>query len=154
MKRNVNIFDKIGSLIPGYTGYSERDSRRNCDKKLRIELSTELIGFTKKIDKHISTLIKKKNFEDMFEMEDIRKKFNTLSDQINYSPYGVSPFFSDNKIKDTELEEIYILDLALASSIERLKQINNFDDIQPIHTSFIEINQALNNRNNYIKSFN
>ena len=31
MQRTKNIFDKIGSLIPGYRGYAERDGRRNCD---------------------------------------------------------------------------------------------------------------------------
>ena len=43
MKRNKNIFDKIGSLIPGYRGYSEKDSRRNCDKLLRNRISDQLL---------------------------------------------------------------------------------------------------------------
>ena len=36
MERSKNIFDKLGSLIPGYRGYAERDSRRNCDKLLLV----------------------------------------------------------------------------------------------------------------------
>ena len=38
MERKKNIFDKIGSLIPGYIGYAERDSRRVCDQKIRKEI--------------------------------------------------------------------------------------------------------------------
>ena len=29
MERSKNIFDKIGSLIPGYRGYAEREGRRH-----------------------------------------------------------------------------------------------------------------------------
>jgi len=32
-----NIFEKIGSFIPGYKGYSEKEGRRDTDKLLRME---------------------------------------------------------------------------------------------------------------------
>ena len=40
MERDLTIIDKIGSLIPGYRGYVEREGRRNCDKQLRSNLSS------------------------------------------------------------------------------------------------------------------
>ena len=44
MDRKVNILDKIGALIPGYSGYAERDGRRNCDKILRESIANQLIS--------------------------------------------------------------------------------------------------------------
>ena len=54
MDRLKNVFDKIGSLIPGYKGYAERDGRRNCDKILRDSISAQLSEceiFTNQINK-------------------------------------------------------------------------------------------------------
>ena len=42
MKRETNIFDKIGTLIPGYKGYQARDSRRECDRQLKEQIATKL----------------------------------------------------------------------------------------------------------------
>jgi|LauGreSBDMM110SN_4_FD.fasta_scaffold825675_1 hypothetical protein len=42
MERKINLFDKIGNLIPGYKGYVIRDEKRNTDKKFRDELVSKL----------------------------------------------------------------------------------------------------------------
>jgi hypothetical protein len=56
MKRETNIFDKIGTLISGYKGYQERDSRRECDRQLK-ELIANKLSETEKT----FTSIKKKH---------------------------------------------------------------------------------------------
>ena len=42
MKRKRNIFDRIGKLIPGYTGYADRSDRRKKEKKFRVLISSHL----------------------------------------------------------------------------------------------------------------
>lgn len=37
-ERNVNLLDRIGSIIPGYIGYAKRDNQRISDKLLRDKL--------------------------------------------------------------------------------------------------------------------
>ena len=37
-----NIFEKLGALIPGYKGYSEREGRRDTDKILRNHIAESL----------------------------------------------------------------------------------------------------------------
>ena len=103
MKRTTNIFDKIGTLIPGYRGYQEREGRRECDRQLREQIADKL----SEVEKKINNQIENTELSKLTEIEKNRKKINNLKDLIKYSPYGASAFFTDTAIKETELEEIY-----------------------------------------------
>lgn len=147
MKREANIFDKIGTLIPGYRGYQEREGRRECDRQLREKIADRLSD----IEKQVENVIEKSNIEDLKKGETVRKEINNLIGLIKYSPYGESAFFSNSVIKEPELDKIYqidlqILDMAieLGSSIE--SPIWSFaDDKAEL------LRKAINERNRFIK---
>ena len=82
MERSKNIFDKIGSLIPGYRGYAERDGRRNCDKLLRNKISEEIIKCETSLNTRLQTEVKSNNLDSLQDLEECRQKLNTLSDKI------------------------------------------------------------------------
>ena len=107
MERSKNIFDKIGSLIPGYRGYAERDSRRNCDKLLRNKISKEIIKCETSLNTRLKTEVKSNNLDSLKDLEECRQKLNTHSDKIKYAPYGESSFFGESQIKEDELQKIY-----------------------------------------------
>ena len=105
--KKSNILVKIGSLIPGYNGYAVRDELRNTDKKLRENLArtiqeTELIIMTNQ-----KILIDKNEIQSCKEWEISRKSLNTLLSKIKNATYGESSFFSENQLKEEELEKIY-----------------------------------------------
>ncbi|MDA0765082.1 MAG: hypothetical protein O3A39_11670 [Proteobacteria bacterium] len=151
MQRPVNILDKIGSLIPGYKGYVEREGRRNCDRVLRETLSDKLSKFEKVIVKEINNAINKSEIDTMRRLESDRKDVNTLLSKIRYAPYGASSFFSDQQIKEDELMTIYQFDLDLAESIDLLitidlsenltDNINNLENILVKRNQFIKENK-------------
>tara|TARA_B110001452_G_scaffold45045_1_gene34426 strand:+ start:2458 stop:2922 length:465 start_codon:yes stop_codon:yes gene_type:complete len=152
MIRNVNFFDKIGSLIPGYSGYAERDSRRNCDKLLREALSSKLSENESMVIKLINKSIKDSNRQLMRELESIRKEINTTYSKIKFSPYGVSSFFSDDQIKEDELAEIYKFDLNLSKEIDDFSSnLLSYKNDQ-LSISLAKINDLLNLRNQFIKN--
>ena len=151
MQRPVNILDKIGSLIPGYKGYVEREGRRNSDRVLRETLSDKLSKFEKVIVKEINNAINKSEIDTMRRLESDRKDVNTLLSKIRYAPYGASSFFSDQQIKEDELMTIYQFDLDLAESIDLLitidlsenltDNINNLENILVKRNQFIKENK-------------
>ena len=118
MEREKNFFDKIGSLIPGYAGYAERDGRRNCDKILRDAVSLKLFDLERRLNQKMLDVLKKEGVKKMQELEDLRKLINTLSSKIKFAPYGVSSFFADNQIKEDELSNVYQYDLNIIESAE------------------------------------
>ena len=152
-QRKVNIFDRIGTLIPGYNGYSERDSRRNCDKKIRSYISTSLNEINSKIELKMGGLIKENNYEDFEKYEHLRKDINIISDKVLYSASASTSFFSDEIIGVDELDKIYEIDLSMSESINNFF-LNEIWDFNKLEDLISKINQSMTDRNNFIKKFN
>ncbi len=153
MKRKKNIFDKIGSLIPGYTGYSEREGRRNTDKILREEISKRIYEIEKKINSLIEDAISEKDFTLMKNLEKSRKKINTLNSKIKYSPQGTTGFFSDEEIKENELLEVYKSDLSIFNIITQIEEKKMDEKSVEIENLIKDLEKTIFERNIYISKF-
>ena len=153
MDRNKNIFDKIGSLIPGYRGYSEREGRRNCDKTLREVIVTKLIEAEKILYEKMNEALKQKNKEHIRDIEEVRKQLNTFSSKVKFAPYGATGVFSDNQIKEDELFNIYEIDLDLAKSINELYERMDTVSLSEIKELLQTSQKILSKRNTYINEF-
>ena len=151
MERKKNIFDKIGSLIPGYRGYAERDSRRNCDKLLRNHIAQEIGKCELSMNEKIKIEVRNKRLDLLQDLEECRKKLNTLSDKIRYAPYGESSFFGDVLIKEDELKKIYQLDHDMLLFVDKFYSEILDLDIMNTKMSIDSLNRMLNDRNNFIK---
>ncbi|NMD00249.1 MAG: hypothetical protein GYA62_11095 [Bacteroidales bacterium] len=147
MKRKENIFDKIGTLIPGYIGYKERESRRNCDRQLREQISDIL----SKSEKKILSIFENYELEEYSKIEKIRKKISNLKDNITYSPYGATALFSDYEIKENELDKIYQQDLIIIKLVLELEEIINVGDFNQINQIISDVADSVNKRNELIK---
>ena len=153
MERQVGFFDKIGALIPGYRGYSERESRRNCDKILREGVVQKLIEIEKELNEQMLSLVKLKKFDEVAMIEESRKKINTFSSRVKYAPHGVSAFFTDNQIKEDELMRIYQFDLDISDKVIELE--SNLITLKASEISLL-IHQCIDlfiQRINYINDF-
>jgi hypothetical protein len=153
MDRKKNIFDKIGSLIPGYRGYAEREGRRNCDKILREEIVTKLNEAEKILYKQMNEALKQKDKELMNTIEEIRKEVNTLSSRVKFAPYGATAFFTDGQIKEDELHNIHQIDLDLSESIENLRNNVSTSQLAETKEMLVSSQAILDKRNSYINEF-
>ena len=153
MERTTNIFDKIGSLIPGYRGYTEREGRRNCDKILREEISTKLSETEKILYEQMSEALRQKDKEQLLNIEEIRKEINTFISKVKFAPQGATAFFTDRQIKEDELYKIYQLDLDLALSINNLRDNVRTLPLLEIKKILLRSQETLGRRNLYIDEF-
>lgn len=150
MERKKNIFDQIGSIIPGYRGYQERDGRRNCDKQLRNEVCLILNESEIKLNEIMIELVKSKKTEELINVESYRKKINTLTSKINYLPYGESSFFSDTQVKENELKTIYEFDLELLESSIEIQNCIMENKLNKIKISIENLVEQITKRSNYL----
>ena len=151
MDRKTNILDKLGSLIPGYRGYAERDGRRNCDKQLRSTLSLKLFECENILVNRINEAITNSDKPLMRKVEICRKSINTTQSKVNYAPYGESGFFSDQQIKEDELMKIYHFDLDMAEVVNEIENIILNHDIEIIMKKLSELDNVLSSRNQFIR---
>tara|TARA_B110000483_G_C18107149_1_gene508141 strand:+ start:426 stop:890 length:465 start_codon:yes stop_codon:yes gene_type:complete len=150
MERAVNIFDKIGSLIPGYRGYAVRDGRRNCDKHLRNILSSKLIECENTLINRTNEAIINSDKPLMRKIEVCRKLVNTTQSKVNYAPYGESGFFSNQQIKEDELMKIYLFDLDMTELVDEIKNIILDHNTEVIMQKLSELDNFLKSRNRFI----
>jgi len=153
MDRPVNIFDKISSLIPGYSGYAERNNRRQCDKLLREKIAVTINTAEKLMSKRIAASIKANELGQLNDSEECRKKFNTIRDRIKFAPYGESAFFSSAQLKEDELLTIYQKDFALLDKANEIVRAIPDSDDKSILKIIDAFEGMLNERNEYIKEF-
>jgi hypothetical protein len=135
--RKSNILDKIGSLVPGYKGYAVRDELRNTDKKLREHLAKIIQVAESLIILHQKTLIDANEMQSCKEWEISRKSLNTLYSKIKNSTYGESSFFSENQMKDEELEKIYDFDLEISERVSLISKTAQEEINQPLSSGII-----------------
>lgn len=157
-QRKINILDKIGSLIPGYKGYAIRDDKRNTDKKLREELANKIQQAEKEAILLQQELIRNKEIQKCQEWEIARKALNTITTKIINAPYGESSFFNNEQIKETELDNLYVIDLELAEIVDLIsKTIKNeiSGALSPIVVTqqVRKIENILNNRTTFLNKF-
>ena len=154
-KRDVNIFDKIGTLIPGFKGYSNRSEMRSSDALLRNEVAS-IIQQTEQIVIEIQKdLISSDEIQESLSWEKNRKSLNTLYSEIKYCVYGETSFFSNKQIKEEELKLIYEFDekmKELAKTIYEEIKINKINYKLEIPIKIEEMRNLKEDRTNFINN--
>ena len=158
MERKINLFDKIGNLIPGYKGYVIRDEKRNTDKKFRDELVSRLNQSEEFIIRYQKDLMKSDDVTKLTLWEQSRKALNTISTKIKYTTYGESSFFSEKQLKEEELDTIYNFDLELTEKVSLIVKTIQENTTEPMSAGFVlnqinDIEQILSKRTNFINEY-
>lgn len=118
-----NIFEKIGSFIPGYKGYSEREGRRDTDKLLRMEIARHLDGMKDVVNDIIRQQKASKNINLIPELDRIKNKLGLVADQIRYATYGECGFFDIIQVSNSDLDALYQFDLDIQAHTRNLGQM-------------------------------
>ncbi len=156
--RKTNILDKIERLIPGYTGYAIRDEKRNTDKRTREFIALSIQQSENLIVQHQKTLINKGDVQQTKEWENLRKLLNTLYSKIKYASYGESSFFSENQLKEDELDMIHSIDLEMVEKTQFIsktvqEEIDEILSVVFVLNQIREIETLLLKRLNFINQY-
>lgn len=156
MKRTTNILDRIGSLIPGYTGYAKRDNQRISDKLLRDKIAARLVEVEEAINEMQKNATRGQISIDLLELEELRKGCSTLYAKIKNATYGNTALFDKEQIKEEELQDIYQQDELILDKVKELnlliqkEQEANFL-VVAIRLKLKEVEKAFNERTDYIQ---
>lgn len=112
VKGGQDIFKKLLSYVPGFSGYIERTNRRAADKLLRDQVAVKYSELAKRLSGLKKDLVDAGQFDLLEEADSIHLKLTTFADRIKNASYGYSGFFDTVKINEKELEKIYTFDTA------------------------------------------
>lgn len=108
-----NWIDKIGSIIPGYRGYKDREMRRDTDRLLRNAVVKILADKRPVLDRVIADSAKGGRLEHLDHLNQIKRRVDNLATQIRTAPAGYSGFFDTVQVKAEDLDRLYQFDLGL-----------------------------------------
>jgi len=115
-----DIFKKILSKVPGFSGYIERQNRRAADKLLRETIAARF----EEVWQHISQLqrdfISQGLISYVDDLEAAAILFRQFIDRIRTAAYGYAGFFDAVKVNQEELTSIYQYDLAMLTMVDEV----------------------------------
>lgn len=113
-------FKKLASFIPGFSGYIERQNRRDADKLLRDTVARRFEEQHKRASLLQTELVGAGKIEFVDDMEKATIKLQTFIDKISRAPRGYAGLFDAVKINEKELEAIYQYDAAFFDLAEQV----------------------------------
>ncbi len=125
VKDSRNLVEKLGSIIPGWKGYQERQERRKADQLMRQTLAEKLVGQRKRLDVAQKALIEAGKIDLVDDVGSAVTQLQTFIDRVRLASYGYSGLFDAVKINQAELEQMYNFDAALFEYVDRLDAAND-----------------------------
>jgi len=114
--------DKLLQLIPGYSGYKNKEKIRENDRLVREgiyrSLKDSVIVKLNEINRLVVTYLP--NERELLEI--IRRKMDTLAEKIVHAKYGYAPLNSNVKVREKELKRLVEFDQSLANYVISLIQ--------------------------------
>jgi hypothetical protein len=160
-----NWIERLSSKIPGYSGYVDRERRRDIDKLHREHVADRLRGLKAPLNDVMRELSNSGRLFEVGPLDTAIKKLDHLENRVRFASYGYTGFFDVVKIEDTQLDAIYRFDLALVDQVDRIQaklselktKVTNSDGLKAACTEIIaEIDQAdrvFDERYNAINTF-
>jgi hypothetical protein len=116
-----NWIERLSSKIPGYSGYVDRERRRDIDKLHREHLADRLRGLKPRLTEAMSELTNTGRLFEVGPIDAAIKKLDHLENRVRFASYGYAGFFDVVKIEQTQLDAIYQFDLALVEHVDKIE---------------------------------
>jgi len=113
-------FKKLASNIPGFSGYIERQNRRDADKLLRDTVARRFEEQWQRTSQLQSDMVSSGMIPFVDDMEKAALKLRTFIDKISRAPRGYAGLFDAVKINAAELQAIYQFDAAFFDLAEQV----------------------------------
>ncbi len=124
----VDPFKKLMSYIPGFSGYVERQNRRDADKLLRETVARRFEEHWSRASNLQADMVSQGKFSQVDDMEKAALALRTFIDKISKAARGYSGMFDAVKINEKELEAIYQFDAAFFDLADQIK--NALDNVE------------------------
>jgi hypothetical protein len=115
-----NWLERLSDKIPGYSGYVDRERRRDIDKLHREHLADRLRNLKAPLMDLMRELSSTGRLFEVGPVDSAIKKLDHLENRVRFASYGYSGFFDVVKIEQAQLDSIYRFDLALVEHVDKL----------------------------------
>lgn len=116
-------FEKLVSRVPGYSGYKQKEQRREADKLLRLHVARQYEEQLSRLNTIAYDLTSKGRIAAIMPVERATTKLQTLIDRIKTASYGYSGLFDAVKVDEAALDKLYDFDSAMLDGVGQVKTL-------------------------------
>jgi hypothetical protein len=128
VRSDMDPFKKILDKIPGFSGYMERQSRRDADKILRETIADRFEEQWQRVSALQRDFISQGEIALVDDLEAAAIKLRTFADRVRRAPRGYSGLFDAVKINEEELSKLYVYDAAMLELVDEVgRAIDNVE---------------------------
>lgn len=117
---DMDPFKKILSKIPGFSGYIERQSRRDSDKLVRDMLFRRYRELEGRVSELQRDFIRQGDIANVDDLEAAAIKLRSFADRVRTATRGYSGLFDAVKINEEELAALYNYDVAMLDLVDEV----------------------------------
>ena len=117
-----DLLSKIVSKVPGFSGYMERQDRRNSDKVLRDMIAERFEDQWGRVSDLQREFISAGDIMYLDDLEAAAIKLRTFADRVRTATRGYSGFFDAVKVNEEELTRIYQYDAAMLEMADEVSR--------------------------------
>jgi len=118
----MDPFKQILSKIPGFSGYMERQNRRDSDKLLRDTVAERFEEQWQRISALQRDFISQGEIAYVDDLEAAAIKLRAFIDRVRRATRGYSGLFDAVKINETELAQLYQYDASLLNQADEVSR--------------------------------
>ena len=120
IKDSQGLLGKIAGMIPGFSGYMARETRREADKMLRETVANRYSEQLNRISDLQVQLITSGGIDWLDDLQDAATRLQRFIDMVRTAAYGYSGLFDAVKVNEPELAKLYQFDLALLENAAKV----------------------------------
>lgn len=116
--------EELARKIPGYSGYKEKEMRREADRLLRDKIAAAAGEQVQRLVEFQNELVsggKIELLEHATALEDAVRRLQTFVDRVKRAAQGYAGFFDAVKVKEEQLDALYEFDNNLLAQVDTVK---------------------------------
>jgi hypothetical protein len=112
--------ERLATKIPGYSGYKQKEMRREADKLLRERIVRELGDQAQRLNELQNRCLSQAMIEHVDDIERAVRKLQLLVDRVRTATYGYAGLFDAIKVKEEQLDALYEFDNDMLDYVDEL----------------------------------
>jgi hypothetical protein len=118
-----SLLQRLTEKIPGYSGYNEKETRRDVDKLHREHIADRLRELKEPLVDLMRRMTDSGKLQDVDLVDIAIRRIDRLENKVRFASYGYSGFFDVTRVGNAELDRIYSFDLELTDDVDELSKL-------------------------------
>ncbi|MGE3796216.1 MAG: hypothetical protein AB7G88_00125 [Thermomicrobiales bacterium] len=106
--------------LPGYSGYRDKERRRDTDRRLRESIANQLESIAQRVERGGASLVAQRQLDAVSGIESLVRQLNHAGNLVRTQRYGYGGIFSDTPVDERALNQLYLFDKGLGMKVSQL----------------------------------